>query len=515
MDTTSTSPRPTRTTAAAAGLLAAVLALATGEFVAGWARSFASPVIAVGDAVIERVPRPVKDLAIDWFGTNDKVALIAGILVLAVAFGAAVGVGARRHRWVGVAGLGAFALLGVVSAAEPVGSSPWAGIPSVAAWAVGSGALWFLLDSASRPASPTSHEVSRSRRHFLAGAGSVVVATAILGTTGRWLQSRVSAAASRMAVVLPTPLRPAPSVPSDVEVGVAGVDPWITPNADFYRIDINLELPQLATEDWQLRIHGMVDQELVLSYDELLARDLVEEHITLICVSNEVGGDLVGNARWLGVRLDDLLAEVGVSSEADQIVGRSSDGFTAGFPVDTLADGRPALVAVGMNGEPLPIRNGFPARLVVPGLYGYVSATKWLTEIELTRFDQLDMYWVQRDWSAEGPIKVMSRIDTPRPLARIEAGPVAVGGVAWAQPVGIGRVEVRIDDGDWQEAVLGAEATTNTWRQWTLPWEATPGRHTLTVRATDADGLTQTEDRVAPFPDGATGWHQIVVNVGD
>ncbi len=485
MDTDTTAPTPSRSTAAACGLLAAGLALAAGELVAGLSMELDSPVVTVGDEVIERVPRPVKDLAIDWFGTNDKAALVVGILVLSALFGALVGVLARRHRGVAVAGIGAFAVLGMAAAYSAVDAVWFAGAPSLVAWVVGAASLWWLLDRAAVPADAPRAQVEASRRQFVLGATSMVAAGAILGSTGRWLQGRYTAAASRLAVVLPRAAQALPPLAAGADLDVPGISPFHTPTGDFYRIDVNLVTPQIAAEGWQLRIHGMVDREVVLSYEELLARDLVEEDITLCCVSNEVGGDLIGTARWLGARLDELLAEAGVSPDADQIVGRSSDGFTAGFPVSTLDDGRPALVAVGMNGDPLPIRNGFPARLVVPGLYGYVSATKWLTEIELTRFDQFETYWVQRQWSALGPVKLMSRIDTPRGLATLAPGPVAIGGVAWAQPVGVARVEVRVDDGAWVEARLADEVSTLTWRQWVHEWDATPGRHTLTVRATN------------------------------
>jgi DMSO/TMAO reductase YedYZ molybdopterin-dependent catalytic subunit len=287
----------------------------------------------------------------------------------------------------------------------------------------------------------------------------------------------------------------------------------VTPNADFYRIDTALTAPQVRTEDYSLRIHGMVDDELELSYADLLARPMIERDITLTCVSNEVGGRYVGNARWLGTPLADLLAEVGVRSGADQLVGRSVDGYACGFPVEDALDGRDALVVVGMNGEPLPIEHGFPVRLVVPGLYGYVSATKWLTEIELTTFADFDHYWVRRGWAQRAPIKLMSRIDTPRGLGKVTAGTVPIAGVAWAQTIGIGAVEVRIDDGGWRPAQLGDVTTKDTWRQWLLPWEATAGRHTITVRATDANGAIQTDERAEPIPDGASGLHQIVVIV--
>ena len=306
---------------------------------------------------------------------------------------------------------------------------------------------------------------------------------------------------------------PLPPLPAGTELGTPGLTPFVTPNADFYRIDTALSAPQVPTDDWVLRVTGMVDNELELTYDDLLARDLIERDITLTCVSNEVGGRLAGTARWLGTRLDDLLSEAGVHEGADQIVGRSVDGYTCGFPVSAAMDGRDALVAVAMNGEPLPIEHGFPARLIVPGLYGYVSATKWLTEIEVTTFAGHDHYWARRGWATEAPIKLFSRIDTPKGLARVAAGTVAVAGVAWRQTVGVTAVEVQIDDGDWQPTELGEVPSADTWVQWRLGWEATPGRHTLRVRAIDAEGDVQTADRAEPIPDGASGHHQIVVTV--
>jgi DMSO/TMAO reductase YedYZ molybdopterin-dependent catalytic subunit len=300
-------------------------------------------------------------------------------------------------------------------------------------------------------------------------------------------------------------------VPEGADLQVPGADPFITPNADFYRIDTALSVPQVDPDDWTLTVTGRVERELTLSFSELLDRPMVEVDITLACVSNEVGGKLVGTARWLGCRLDDLLDEAGIDPSADQVVGRSVDGFTAGFPT-ALLDGRDALVAVGMNGEPLPTRHGFPARLVVPGLYGYVSATKWLSEIELTRFDEFEGYWIPRGWSVEGPIKTQSRIDTPVVGQRLDAGrPAPVAGVAWAPTVGIDRVEVQIDDGEWQEAELGERHTDTTWRQWRLPWVPEAGEHRIRVRATDGTGETQTQQRRPVAPDGATGWHTVVV----
>ncbi|MEZ5412444.1 MAG: molybdopterin-dependent oxidoreductase [Acidimicrobiales bacterium] len=352
-----------------------------------------------------------------------------------------------------------------------------------------------------------------SRRRFLAGLGGLAAGAALAGWAGRQLQGRFSAAASRAGVRLPGAAVAARPLPAGVSPDVAGVTPFVTPNADFYRIDTALTVPQVPVEGWRLRVSGLVDRPLTLDYQDLLNRPLTEVDVTLVCVSNVVGGNLAGNARWLGARLDDLLAEAGLDPGADQIVGRSVDGYTCGFPVAAL-DGRPALVAVGMNGEPLPLAHGFPARLIVPGLYGYVSATKWLTGIEVTRFDAFDQYWVPRGWDAQAPIKLQSRIDTPRGLATVAPGPVPVAGVAWAPGTGIGAVEVRIDDGPWTAADLAAEASSLTWRQWSYRWDATPGRHTITVRAIDADGAIQTDARSEPMPSGATGQHQIVVLVG-
>jgi DMSO/TMAO reductase YedYZ molybdopterin-dependent catalytic subunit len=292
------------------------------------------------------------------------------------------------------------------------------------------------------------------------------------------------------------------------------VAPFVTPNSDFYRIDTALLVPQVRTEGWTLRVHGMVDRELELTFDELLARDLVEADVTLACVSNEVGGDLVGNARWLGARLDDLLREAGVQRGATQVVPRSADGFAAGFPTQVAMDGRDALVAVGMNGEPLPLEHGFPARLVVPGLYGYVSATKWLVDLEVTTFDRFSAYWTERGWSARGPVKTESRVEVPRDGAEVNAGSVRIGGHAWAQHTGIARVEYRLDGNPWQQAELGRVPGTDTWVQWSGTVEAANGDHSLAVRATDRSGYTQTAARVDVVPDGATGWHTVSFTAG-
>jgi DMSO/TMAO reductase YedYZ molybdopterin-dependent catalytic subunit len=520
------SPRVGFIAAALAGLAVAGVGLGVAELVAGLRRTWRSPVFDVGDRVIDRVPRWAKDLAIDWFGTNDKRALLVGIGILLAIYAAAVGIAAFRWRArAGVVGIAAFGVLGAWAALAARTDPPVdVALPSIAGAAVAASLLALIvrapsLDGATAPTAG-DEEPAVERRHPMAGAtdrrrflvltGGAAAAAGLTFALGRRLGARFDAAASRARVVLPRALRPLASPDPAAQVPVEGVSPFFTPNADFYRIDINLTVPSIDAEGWRLRVHGLVDRKLDLGYDDLLRRPIVESDITLTCVSNEVGGKLLGTARWLGVRLDDLLAEAGVRPDADQIVGRSTDGYTCGFPVAAL-DGRDALIAVGMNGEPLPLAHGFPARLIVPGLYGYVSATKWLAEIELTRFDDVEQYWVSRGWDDQAPIKISSRIDTPRGLATVAAGTVAIAGVAWAQPVGISAVEVRVDDGPWRPASLAAAVNASTWRQWSLAWDATPGRHTLEVRAIDANGAIQAEERTEPFPNGSTGWHQIVV----
>ncbi|WP_426573147.1 molybdopterin-dependent oxidoreductase [Aquihabitans sp. McL0605] len=527
-------PRPSIWRTALAGLLAAALALAIGELIAGLSSQLTSPVISVGNRVIDAVPRQLKDFAIETFGTNDKKALLFGIYSFAAILGLVVGILAGRRFLLGAAGIALFGVVGVWAAGQEVGAPVWAGLPSIIGAVVGIAALALLLaviphadhpkavdrlvhpvgrTGAAAGAGPTASPTDPphgafARRGFLKMSAAVVVVGVAATTGGRWLQGRFSAASSRLAVVLPKPKKAPAPVAAGVVLDLQGISSFITPNSDFYRIDTNLTVPQIAAETWKLKIKGMVDHDVEYTYDDILAMDMIEERITMTCVSNEVGGALVGTASWLGVPLKELLATAGIQKGADQIVGRAFDGFTTGFPVDTL-DGRPAMLAVGMNGEPLPLAHGFPARIIVPGLYGFVSATKWLTEIELTTFADFDQYWVKRDWSDRGPIKTMSRIDTPRGLQNVKAGKAKIGGVAWAQTRGIDKVEIKLDDGPWTKATLAAADSKLTWRQWVYEFDATPGRHQVVCRATDATGATQTEDRAKPFPDGASGWHSV------
>jgi DMSO/TMAO reductase YedYZ molybdopterin-dependent catalytic subunit len=514
-----------RRLAALAGVASAAVALGVAELVAVTTGPRSAPVVAVGAVVIDAVPEPVKEFAISVFGTRDKLALQVGTLVLLGVFSAGLGVLALRRRAYGLAGIAAFGAIGVAAAVTRHDANWTAALPSAVGALVAAGVLLVLLRALSeRPAGAAPDGVvaygaapdgasDAARRRFLALSGTALAVAVGAGFGGRWLAGRRTVAAERSAVHLPAPASAPPPLPADVDLNLPRLAPFVTPNRDFYLIDTALVVPQVAPETWTLRIYGRVRQPLTLTYRQLLARPMIERYITLCCVSNEVGGGLIGNARWLGVPVKDLLDEVVPADDADQVVSRSVDGFTAGTPTAVLRDGRDAMLAVGMNGEPLPVEHGFPVRMLVPGLYGYVSATKWLAELELTSFADFTAYWVRRGWAAKAPIKTQSRIDTPVDGGHPSPGRVVVAGVAWAQHVGISRVEVRVDDGPWHEARLASVPSIDTWRQWSWPWEATPGRHRLTVRATDATGAVQPEDERPPAPDGATGWHTIAVTV--
>ncbi|MFI6234618.1 molybdopterin-dependent oxidoreductase [Micromonospora sp. NPDC050784] len=541
--------------AALAGITAAAVAIGIAEPVAVLTGPRSAPLVAVGGVIVDAVPESLKQLAIDLFGTADKIALLVGTAVLLGGFAALFGVLAIRRLALGLAGIAAFGAIGVAAALTRSGADLADALPSLVGAGLGALVLWLFiagpfelnpwpwspptptagpLPSAGpvssggpvspagpvpvTPAGPTAAvgpaEVDpESRRRFLTGSGVLLGTAVVAGLGGRWLAGRRGVSAARDAIRLPVPVAPAPAVPAGADLSLTQLAPYVTSNFGFYRIDTALVVPQVDPDTWRLRIHGRVGKERTYSYADLLARPLVERYVTLACVSNEVGGDLIGNARWLGVPLRELLDEVEPDDDADQVVGRSVDGWTCGTPTAALRDGRDALLAVGMNGEPLPVEHGFPVRVVVPGLYGYVSACKWVTELELTRFADFDAYWVPRGWSPQGPIKTQSRIDTPRGRNRLTAGPVTVAGVAWAQHRGIRRVEIRVDDGQWQEAALAPTVSVDTWVQWSWRWDATPGEHRLQVRATDATGETQTERTQDVVPDGATGWHTVTVTV--
>ncbi|WP_280306748.1 molybdopterin-dependent oxidoreductase [Nocardia neocaledoniensis] len=372
------------------------------------------------------------------------------------------------------------------------------------------GAAGRTIDSARPPVVSSG----AGRRRVLGGIAATGVFALGAGLAGRILGgARTDVSAERATVELPGPAAPLPDLPPDADLRLPGLTSYLTPNDDFYRIDTALVVPKVSTDSWSLRIHGLVEREIVLGWDDLARRTPVEKMVTLACVSNPVNGDLIGNARWLGYRLDELLAEAGPLPEADMVLSHSHDGWTAGTPLSVLTDGRDALLAIGMNGEPLPVQHGYPARLVVPGLYGYVSATKWVTELEVTRFDRATAYWTRRGWSAFGPIKTGTRIDTPRGRGRIPQGRTVIAGVAWAQHRGVTGVEVQIDDGDWQPARLSTEVSIDTWRQWAFDWDATPGQHTLRARSIDTTGQPQTAVEQDVVPDGATGYPTLTIQV--
>ncbi|MEV0809951.1 molybdopterin-dependent oxidoreductase [Micromonospora sp. NPDC050200] len=530
--------------AALAGITAAAVAIGAAEPVAVLTGPRSAPLIAVGGLVVDVVPEPFKQFAITLFGTYDKIALLVGTALLLAAFAALLGLLAVRRLWVGLAGIAAFAALGVAAALTRAGVDAADALPSLVGAALGGLVLWAFLagplevepwpwtpptplptdgreatagpvPAGGPPAGwePLETTDPESRRRFLRGVGVLAGAAAAAGLGGHWLAGRRGVSAAREAVALPTPSAVAPAVPAGADLSLAQLAPYVTPNSGFYRIDTALVVPQVDPDTWRLRIHGRVRNPIELSFADLLARPMVERYVTLACVSNEVGGDLIGNARWLGVPIRELLDEADPEEGADQVVGRSVDGWTCGTPTAVLRDGRDALLAVGMNGEPLPVEHGFPVRMVVPGLYGYVSACKWVTELELTSFADFDAYWVPRGWSAQGPVRTQSRIDTPRPRNRLTAGPVMVAGVAWAQHRGISRVEVRADGGPWRDATLAPTVSVDTWVQWSWRWDATPGEHTLQVRATDAAGEPQIGREQPVEPDGATGWHTVKVTV--
>lgn len=500
-----------------AGLLAAGATLAAAHLVAAVLDPRTTPLTAVGDAFVDVTPAWLKDAAIAVFGVQDKLALVVGmVLVLALAAG---GLGALHRSRPGLARAGVVlvGVLGAVAAASRPTAGPTAVVPTLVGAAVGVLTLSWLGRLATRPPRRAGEPPrdGPDRRAFL-GAAALTAAAAVLATAagtavgalGRTVES------ARAALRLPRAQRPAAPVPGTASVQVAGVEPVITPNEAFFRIDTALAVPRVDPATWELRVHGLVEREVRLTFGDLLAEDLVEAHVTLACVSNPVGGSLIGTARWLGLPVREVLARARPLAGADMVLSTSADGFTASTPLEVLLDERDALLAVGMNGEPLPLQHGFPVRMVVPGLYGFVSATKWVVDLEVTRFADAQAYWTVRGWSERGPVKTSSRIDVPRAGARVAAGRVSVGGTAWAQHTGITGVQVQVDDGAWQEADLATEISVDTWRQWAWQWDATPGEHVLRVRATDASGAPQTAERQDVVPDGATGLHEVRVTVG-
>jgi DMSO/TMAO reductase YedYZ molybdopterin-dependent catalytic subunit len=557
--------RPGLATGIVTGLITAAVALGVGQLVAGITGPQGSPVVAVGGAAIDLTPPPLKNFAISTFGSNDKTALVTGILVLLAVFAAAIGVAAFHRFSYGVAGLAVFTGIGLAAALTRPTSHPADVLPSLAGAAAGLITLNWLVRAATadaaarrprgepaappgerpaalpdngRPAEPApgaswvpgqptgahrkqpasahrdpADRPGSGRRQFLVAGSVAVVAAGVTGLVGRALGERTSVSQARAAVRLPPPVQRAPGLPAGTDLRIPGLSPFVTPNGSFYRVDTALVLPEVAPSSWQLRIHGMVTHEMTLGYRDLLNLPLLEDWITLCCVSNPVAGPYIGNAMWLGASLARLLRAAGIRAGAEQLLCTSVDGFTSGTPVQTVMDGRDALLAVAMNGVPLPVAHGFPARLVVPGLYGYVSACKWITDIKVTTFAGEYAYWAQRGWSQRAPIKTESRIDVPNGSATVRAGRTPVAGVAWAQHKGIDAVEVQVDSGSWNRARLAAVPGIDTWRQWVWEWDATPGNHVIRARATDATGYTQTAALAPPEPNGATGYPTVNVTV--
>ena len=505
-------------------MAAAAVVLSVAELIGAFFTARATPVIALGSTFIDFTPSWMKDFAIATFGTNDKLALFVGMAVTILLLACVLGIVAYRKWALGVAGVLLMGAVIVASVVTRASVKPLDAIPTLIGTVAGLIALRFLVTRLWRMqqwpemdadlAAKDPERPATSRRAFFAATGVTAAASAIAATGGRMLSAaRSNVAQARESLQLPAPAKPAPAVPAGVQSKAPGVTPWLTPNNDFYRIDTALSVPEINAQDWELRIHGLVEQEVRLSFQDLLDANLIESHVSLTCVSNPVGGNLAGNAKWLGMPIRDVLKMARPKEGADMVLSTSIDGFSASTPLEVLQDDRDAMLAIGMNGEALPLEHGYPVRMVVPGLYGFVSATKWVVDLEVTRFADSKAYWTQRGWSERGPIKTMARVEVPKSFAKVPAGRVAIGGTAWAQTRGITKVEVQIDNGPWTEATLSEEASLVTWRQWSFDWEATPGPHYIKARATDGTGEVQTDKRADPVPDGASGWQSLMVTV--
>jgi len=489
----------------ASGVLAAAAAVAASEALAAVLNLRESPLVALGQTVIKLTPGPLAERIISVVKHADKPLAIASVVVGILVLGGLAGRWWNAHRG---RTIGLVSLLVVLASAAVLGR-PYGSIQAVLVCVIAGAVLLGVLQLlAERP----DLDPNLARRNFLRTTGIVLAATVVLGGVGEVLGSRRRRrqAVERVRASLQLPSRTVPA-PSGVDLGIKGQEPWLTPNDAFYRIDTALSPPLIDPATWTLRIHGMVDRAITLTYQDLLDRGLEDHWITICCVSNPVGGDLIGNTVWGGVSIKTILEEVGIKPGADALLSTSDDGWTCGTPLEALMDGRDAILALTMNGEPLPIAHGFPVRQVVPGLYGYVSGTKWVTDWEVTRFADFEAYWTQRGWGAFGPIKTEARIDVPR--GNVGAGAVTVAGVAWQQHVGIKGVEVRIDGGAWQSATVAKVPNVDTWVQWSWQWPADKGEHTIEARATNLHGEPQTENVADVLPDGATGYPGIRVTV--
>ncbi|MFD1715314.1 molybdopterin-dependent oxidoreductase [Amnibacterium flavum] len=511
--------------AALAGVVSAGAFLAVAELVALLVGSGASPILAVGSFVIDIVPRWAKEFAIEVFGANDKLFLLLSLAIAVVIAAAVAGVVEYIRRPFGAVIIGLAGVVAIAATVTRAGASPLVAIPSVLGAVVGIVLLSLLIPRLRTWRDSTAPAVATGagsaapakavgRRGFLrltviAGAASLVV-----GVGARLVSVATSSIGKvRDALKLPEPASRV-TLPDGAELDVEGLSSLVTANKDFYRVDTALTVPSVDPETWTLTIDGMVGETVTLTFDDLVAMGLDEYMITLTCVSNEVGGSLLGNAVWQGIPIRDVLALASPDSSADMVLSRSVDGFTASTPISALTDpDLDAILAVAMNGEPLPLEHGFPVRMLVPGLYGYVSATKWLSGLTVTTFAKDEAYWTPRGYSAEAPIKLSSRIDTPRIDKALAAGPAKIAGMAWAQPVGVGAVEVQIDDGDWQPATMSTPVNGATWVQWVIDWQAETGTHYVAVRATDVNGTVQTEERASIAPNGSSGLQRTLIRV--
>ncbi|HEY5821324.1 MAG TPA: molybdopterin-dependent oxidoreductase [Propionibacteriaceae bacterium] len=510
MHRTNTNPATTQPRAVlrvVAGVVAALAAVGVGHGVAGLINPVASPIIAVGSTLIDAAPTPAKEFAVRTFGTNDKPILLSSIGFVLLVFAAVLGLIAWRHRRIALAGISLLGVAGIAAAVARGGIID--GIPSLVAGAVGVLTLSWMTRTGAKSGAGDTAGAATSRRGFLTAVGATAALAAVGGAGGIVLSRvREAGSAARRAMGLPAPASAAAPIPAGAQID--GMTPFTTPTDKFYRVDISLVTPRVDASNWSLTIDGMVDKPLTLTYDDLMKMPMIERNITLTCVSNEVGGPYVSSGTWLGVPFAEIIKQVGVQAGVDQAYSYSSDsGYTCSTPYQALTDGRDAMIAVGLNGEVLADERGFPARMIVPGLFGFVSGTKWLERIEFTTYAKRTAYWTERKWATDAPILVQSRIDVPKSLGTLPKDKSVIAGVSWAQHRGIAKVEIRIDDGEWKETKLATDAGVDLWRQWSYVFDGPAGYHSAQVRATDMDGMTQPEQRTKVFPDGARGWHQI------
>lgn len=500
---------------AAAGALAAVAGIGVGHLTAAFVNPAASPVTAVGTVVIDATPTPVKDWAVATMGTADKPILIGIVTIVTLVAAAGIGILSRRRLTPAQVLLVVLAALPGLAAMTRVNAGPTDIIPSVVTAGVGILVLQYLhrIAGGQRLAGTADPLASNgtARRTFLIASFGTAAGSAVLGLIGNGITGKPRGE----VFALPQAAKPLAPLPQGIENTVQDVSAFRTPADSFYRIDTKLVIPRIDAQTWSMTIGGEVDNPITIKIDDLLAMPMVERDITMICVSNEVGGPYIGAARWLGVPVRTLLERVGVRDGVDQILTSDDSGFTISTPLQALTDDRDALLAVAMNGEPLPDLHGFPVRMVTPGLYGFTGSMKWITSMTATTYDANPAYWTVRGWSTDGRVLTQARIDTPTGGTGLTPGKAtAIGGVAWAQGRGISGVQVQVDDGEWADAMLGPDAGIDYWRQWYLPWTPTEGDHRLRVRGVDGTGGIQEDGDAPVYPRGATGWHTVEVSAG-